>query len=75
MPPTGPMEWPGLSGPSIYTPEGRIRQMAAISSNLAKATGARGITARFLWLIGFPPAALAVLVRDVARVVRKRRRA
>ena len=70
--PAGPVEWPGLTGPSPYTFEGSLRQMSAVSSNLARATGARGVTARFLWLLAFPPAAIAVLVWDVARAIARR---
>ena len=74
LPPTGPLDWPGLTGPSIYTFEGRMAQMSAISSNLARATGTRGIIVRFVYLLAFPPAAIAVLVRDLSGVVRRRRR-
>lgn len=73
-PPEGLVQWPGLTGPSVFTFEGRMAQMSAISANLARATGTRGIVLRFVYLLGFPPAAIAVLVRDLIGVVRRRRR-
>jgi hypothetical protein len=68
-------EWPGLSGPSIFTPEGRIEQDRAVSLNLAHASGLRGATARVLWvarvlLLG--PAALALVIVYAWRAIRRR---
>jgi hypothetical protein len=70
IPGDGPVEWPGLTGPSVFTFEGRIKQMGAVSGNLARARGARGAGARFFWLLSIPPAAMAVLVRDLWRWLR-----
>ena len=64
--------WPGLTGPSTFTAEGRIAQLGAISRNLAHAPGFRGASARFLLLMVFPPLAIASLVRDLARAVNNR---
>ena len=72
MPSGGPVEWPGLTGPSVFTFEGRMAQMRAVSANVSRA-GRRGVMARFLWLLQFPPAAVAVLVRDLWRSFRRRR--
>lgn len=68
-------EWPGLSGPSIFTPEGRIEQDRAVSLKLARASGLRGATARVLWVVRvlpLVPAALALAIVYVWRAIRRR---
>lgn len=69
----GPLEWPGLTGPSPFTFEGRMRNMGAVSSNLSRARGGRAAVARFLWLLGVPPLAAVALIQDVAYMLRRRR--
>jgi hypothetical protein len=74
LPSDGPVDWPGLTGPSVFTFHGALQQTAAVSRNLARATGAQGAIARFLWCLAFPPAAAAVLTRDLFRAIARRMR-
>jgi hypothetical protein len=59
------VDWPGLTGPSIFTVEGELGQRFAVTRNLARAKGWRGVSARALWLLLFPPLAVISLVRDL----------
>ena len=47
----GPIEWPGLSGQSVLTPEGRIEQLGHVASNLSRANGRRARIVRAAFLI------------------------
>jgi hypothetical protein len=56
------VKWPGLSGPSILTPEGRIEQDRAVSLNLARAEGPRAESAKLLWVSRISPLATVALL-------------
>jgi hypothetical protein len=61
------VDWPGLTGPSIFTFEGSMEQRWAIVGNLVRARGWRGWSARLLFAM--PLLALAVgIVLTVARL-------
>lgn len=66
------VDWPGLSGPSIFTVEGALAQRSAVTRNIARAKGWRGISARLVWLVALPPVAAVALVRDLWRWSRSR---
>lgn len=67
------LEWPGLSGPSVLTPEGRIQQDRAVSMNLARSRSPGAPLARVLWLLlRVPPAGLALGVVYFWRAIRRR---
>lgn len=68
----GPIEWPGLTGPSVLTPEGKIAHIGAVASNLAHARGNRAAVARVLFAMIFPPAGIALLVVMLFRWLRGR---
>lgn len=62
------VDWPGLTGPSIFTFEGSMEQRWAIVGNLVRARGWRGRSARLLFAM--PLLALAVgVVLAVARLI------
>src|SRR5258707_1234195 len=65
-------DWPGVTGPSIFTFEGSMLQRWAVSGNLARAQGRGAVPAGFLWLLEFPPIAIASLFVDGARWLRRR---